>query len=126
MPSYADSNQAHRRENFLKSLVAYTKEHKASHWAGPLSEFLEKVLPANPIGVARTSHQYIWDMIRWQGIEDELGTFRCKLFDDELFGTTTPSAASSITSDAATGSEVERRRCCSDRRPGASRRSSSC
>ncbi len=86
MPSHANSNQAQRRENFLKSLVAYTKDHKASHWSGPLSEFLEKILPANPTVVARTSHQYIWDMIRWQGIEDESGAFRCKLFDDELFG----------------------------------------
>jgi serine protein kinase len=86
MSSHADPNQIQRRENFLRSLVAHTKQHRASHWSGPLSEFLEKVLPANPHAIARTSHQYIWDMIRWQGIEDEAGKFRCKLFDDELFG----------------------------------------
>ena len=86
MSIHADSNTSQRRENFLRSLVAYTKDHRASHWTGPLSGFLEQVLPANPHAIARTSHQYIWDMIRWQGLEKDEGTFRCTLFDGELFG----------------------------------------
>lgn len=53
------------RENFMDSLVAFTKEHKAVHWHGTLAEFLDQVLPVDPQSTVRTSHQYIWDMIRW-------------------------------------------------------------
>src|SRR6185312_11487908 len=83
-----DGNSAHseRHSDFLDSLVAFTKDHKASHWSGSVSEFLRSVLPADPHGVARTSHQYIWDMIRWARSEDSDGRTRSKLFDDELFG----------------------------------------
>src|SRR5437870_1387203 len=86
MAHSADSNHLERQERFIKNLVAFTKEHRASHWSGPLSEFLEKQLPSNPHAATRTSHQYIWDMIRWQGGQDEDSKFHCKLFDDELFG----------------------------------------
>src|SRR5881397_3155121 len=86
MAHSADSNHLERQERFIKNLVAFTKEHRASHWSGPLSEFLEKQLPSNPHAATRTSHQYIWDMIRWQAGQDEDSKFHCKLFDDELFG----------------------------------------
>src|SRR5437870_2801403 len=86
MAHSADSNHLERQERFIKNLVAFTKEHRASHWSGPLSEFLEKVLPNNPHAATRTSHLYIWDMIRWQGGQDDDSKFHCKLFDDELFG----------------------------------------
>jgi len=75
-----------QRENFIQSLLAFTREHKASYWSGPLAEFLEQVLPVNPHGVARSSHQYIWDMIRWTRHEDASGQVRTTLFADELFG----------------------------------------
>jgi serine protein kinase len=75
-----------QQENFLKSLVAFTKNHRAVYWSGPLARFLEQVLPGDPQGAARSSHQYMWDMIRWMGDEDENGHFHCKLFDQELFG----------------------------------------
>lgn len=80
------SNHVAQQENFLNSLVAFTRDHRAVYWTGPLTDFLEKVLPADPYGVARTSHQYIWDMIRWTRSEDEDGNVHCKLFNDELFG----------------------------------------
>ena len=80
------SNHVAQKENFLNSLVAFTRDHRAVYWTGPLTDFLEKVLPADPYGVARTSHQYIWDMIRWTRSEDEDGNIHCKLFNDELFG----------------------------------------
>src|SRR5437870_4736504 len=86
MAHSADSNHLERQERFIKNLVAFTKEHRASHWSGPLSEFLEKQLPSNPHAATRTSHQYIWDMIRWQGGQDEDSKYHCKMFDDELLG----------------------------------------
>ena len=75
-----------RQEGYLRSLQAFTREHKASYWSGPLSYFLEKILPADPRGVVRSSHQYIWDMIRWTRRENADGQLRTGLFADELFG----------------------------------------
>lgn len=86
MMNLGNSSSTEQQQSFLKSLVAFTKDHKASHWSGPVSEFLEKILPVDPKGAARTSHQYIWDMIRWTRAEDEDGNIKSKLFNDELFG----------------------------------------
>jgi serine protein kinase len=80
------SDRSEQQENLLKSLVAFTKDHRAVYWSGTLSEFLEKIMPADPQGAARSSHQYIWDMIRWTRSEDENGNYSCKLFNEELFG----------------------------------------
>jgi serine protein kinase len=104
------SDHVERQENFLNSLVEFTREHRAVHWSGTLSQFLEKILPADPQGVARTSHQYMWDMIRWTRSEDEDGNFHCKLFDDDLFGV--DEAIDRVVDyfkAAAAGSEVGRR-----------------
>src|SRR6478736_3468337 len=99
-----------RKENFLQSLVNFTKNHKAVYWSGELSQFLEEILPKDAHGVARTSHQYMWDMMRWMGIEEESGTFHCKLFDDELFGIDESIArVADYFKAAAAGSEVGRR-----------------
>lgn len=85
MPS--NPNQSERQSEFVKNLVAFAQQHRASHWAGTFAEFLEKILPSNPRGIARTSHQYVWDMIRWQGSEiDQQGHTRYRLFADELYG----------------------------------------
>jgi serine protein kinase len=86
MATHSDVNHTGQKEDLLKSLVDFTKEHRAVHWSGTLSQFLEKVMAADPQGATRTSHQYIWDMIRWMGGEDQEGNFHCKLFDQELFG----------------------------------------
>ena len=77
---------AGQQENFMQSLLAFTREHKANYWSGTVGEFLEKILPSDPQGVVRSSHQYIWDMIRWTRREDAQGQLRTALFADELFG----------------------------------------
>jgi serine protein kinase len=86
MANHPNSGPTQKPEAFLKNLVDFTQTHRAAHWSGTLAEFLEKIVAANPQSVARTSHQYIWDMIRWQGCADENEVFRCKLFQDEMFG----------------------------------------
>jgi serine protein kinase len=99
-----------QQETFLKSLVDFTQQHRAVYWSGTLSDFLERVVPADPQGTARSSHQYMWDMIRWMRAEDEQGNFRCKLFDEELFGV--DEAIERVVDyfkAAAAGSEVGRR-----------------
>jgi serine protein kinase len=76
-----------RQDHFLRTLTAFAQEHRASHWSGSFAEFLESVLPQDPHGIARSSHEYIWDMMRWQGVETlPEGGSRYKLFADELFG----------------------------------------
>ncbi|CAM8638902.1 PrkA Putative Ser protein kinase [Oxalobacteraceae bacterium] len=77
---------ADERENFMHSLLAFAKEHKAAHWAGTLDEFLDTLLPADPQGIVRTSHQYLWDMIRWTRSDQCDGQLSTGLFADELFG----------------------------------------
>ncbi|MGB6054512.1 MAG: serine protein kinase [Burkholderiaceae bacterium] len=83
-----NSTQPEQQANFYQSMVAFTKEHRATHWSGPFSEFLEKIVVGDPQGIARNAHQYMWDMIRWtraEGGADGEQTHG-KLFDDELFG----------------------------------------
>ena len=77
---------ADERENFMHRLLAFAKEHKAAHWAGTLDEFLDTLLPADPQGIVRTSHQYLWDMIRWTRSDQCDGQLSRGLFADELFG----------------------------------------
>jgi serine protein kinase len=110
MANLENSGRAKDQENFLNSLVAFTKEHRAAYWSGPLSEFLEKIVTADPQGAGRTSHQYMWDMIRWTRREDENGNFRSKLFDQELFGVDESlERVVDYFKAAAAGSEVGRR-----------------
>lgn len=81
------SEDTERHGDFVKSLVAFTQQHRAAHWSGTFADFIQQVLPANPRAITRTSHQYIWDMIRWQGVEETTdGKSRFKLFADDLFG----------------------------------------
>jgi len=109
MPSHGD-NSTERQQRFLSNLADFAKQHKASHWSGTLSTFLDTILRANPAGVVRSSHQYIWDMVRWVGLEGDDGKFRCKLFEDELFGIDDSiSRVVDYFKAAAAGSEVGRR-----------------
>ncbi|HZW21154.1 serine protein kinase [Noviherbaspirillum sp.] len=110
MTTHSDVNRTEQQDDLLKSLIEFTKDHRAAHWSGTVSEFLERVMTADPKGAARTSHQYMWDMIRWMGDVDDGGTFRCKLFDQELFGV--DEAIERVVDyfkAAAAGSEVGRR-----------------
>ncbi|MBI3939166.1 MAG: serine protein kinase [Betaproteobacteria bacterium] len=109
MPS--TSNQAESQKEFVRNLVAFTQQHRATRWSGTFGEFVEKILPRDSRGIARTSHQYIWDMIRWQGWDvNHEGHIRYKLFADELFGIDEALARlADYFKAASAGSEVGRR-----------------
>lgn len=103
----------HRESKFLDALTAFTQEHRARHWEGSFAEFVESVLPQNPLLTARNSHQYIWDMLRWtarqNGEEPEEDVPR-GLFSQELYGV--DDALGRVVDyfkAAAAGSEVGRR-----------------
>jgi serine protein kinase len=75
-----------QQAHFLASLGQFTRRHRAGHWSGPFSRFLQDILPAAPQLLARSSHQYIWDMLRATCSVDEQGVLHCRLFADDLFG----------------------------------------
>jgi serine protein kinase len=110
MTTHQDTTDTGRKQEFIDSLIAFTKDHRATYWSGTLSQFLETILPADPKGVVRTSHQYMWDMVRWMGGERDGGEFRNKLFEDELFGVDESiERVVDYFKAAAAGSEVGRR-----------------
>jgi serine protein kinase len=110
MSTPTDAGSSEQQQALMNSLVAFTQEHRAVYWSGSLSQFLERVMAADASGAARTSHQYMWDMIRWMGCEDEEGNFHCKLFDQELFGVDESiGRVVDYFKAAAAGSEVGRR-----------------
>src|SRR6185312_1773083 len=102
------SNERHA--NFLESLATFSKGHRAAHWSGPFGAFLESVFPKNPTGIVRSSHQYVWDMIRSEGLADDTGQLHCRVFEDELYGIgETLERLVDYFKAAAAGSEVGRR-----------------
>jgi serine protein kinase len=99
-----------RHATFLKSLATFSKDHRAAHWSGPFGAFLESVFPRNPAGIVRSSHQYVWDMIRSEGLADDTGQLHCRVFEDELYGIEpTLDRLVDYFKAAAAGSEVGRR-----------------
>ena len=99
-----------RHSDLLRSMHDFSKQHRAANWAGTFGQFLEAVFPNDARGIARSSHQYIWDMIRAEGYEDAAGRLRCQLFEDELFGIDdTIERLVDYFKAAAAGSEVGRR-----------------
>src|SRR2546426_7530085 len=77
---------------------------------GSYAMFLEPFFPADPHGLARSSHQYIWDMMRAEGFDDTKGRLRCQLFEDELYGINdTIERLVDYFKAASAGSEVGRR-----------------
>ena len=102
--------QAGGHGGFLHSLDLFTRQHRAGHWAGTFGDFLATILPAAPERVARSSHQYIWDMMRATCLDDAGGALRCSLFADDLFGIDEALArVVDYFNAAAAGSEVGRR-----------------
>jgi serine protein kinase len=106
------------RSSFIESLTAYSRKHRAHHWQGTFGDFLSNILPASPGALARSSHQYIWDMLRWYGRESltrESGSKEetaraCELFRRELFGVDEPlTRVTDYFKAAAAGSDVGRR-----------------
>jgi serine protein kinase len=83
------SSMSNSRAGFLRSLTDFTKQHKAQHWEGSFSAFIEEVLPKNPGRFTRNSHQYIWDMLRWNEPNKTDSVEHApeyQLFSDELYG----------------------------------------
>ncbi|MEO7494651.1 MAG: serine protein kinase [Massilia sp.] len=80
------ARQSDDRHSFINSLSLFTQQHRAGHWAGTFAQFMETVLPAAPERVARSSHQYVWDMIRATFLDEGDGHYHCSLFEEDLFG----------------------------------------
>lgn len=101
------------RNKFLESLAAFSREHKARAWEGSLKQFLEEIMPARPGAFARSSHQYIWDMLRWYQAKEERDNqseWPTQLFANELFGVDDALArVVEYFKAASAGSEVGRR-----------------
>ena len=81
-----DARAPTKQQDFLDSLVAFTREHQFAHWSGTLSDFLDTILRRDAQAIARSSHQYMWDMIRWTRSGDEQSPAQSRLFHDALFG----------------------------------------
>ncbi len=64
---------------FFERMNQYNRQHRAGQWSGTFSHFMESVLAQAPQQVARTSHQYIWDMIRATSEADAQGRLHCRL-----------------------------------------------
>lgn len=89
MSNRQHSSELNKHKRFVDSLTDHARERQARHWEGSFGEFLEQVFRADPAGLARTSHQYLWDMIRWAGIESSPegpNVTRYRLFAEDLFG----------------------------------------
>jgi len=110
MANFPTTASSDRQSQFLKSLAAFSQEHRAAHWSGPFAQFLETVFANDPRGIVRSSHQYVWDMIRAEGCADEHGQLHCRLFEDELYGVEqTLERLVDYFKAASAGSEVGRR-----------------
>jgi serine protein kinase len=108
----ADSNGS--TADFIDTLSSFSRLHRAQRWEGTFGEFLTGILPVNPVAVARSSHEYIWDMLRWHGRSgdaDMPANSRAReLFKRELFGIDEPlSRVVDYFKAAAAGSDVGRR-----------------
>ncbi len=113
-PHASEGDQMDRAEEFLESLSSFSRLHRAQRWEGTFGEFVKVILPQGPAAVARTSHQYIWDMLRWHGQSanpDATETVRAReLLKRELFGIDDPLArVIEYFKAAAAGSDVGRR-----------------
>ncbi len=102
-----------KSQGFLESLSSFSKLHRSQRWDGSFGEYLTDVVAANPAAASRSSHQYIWDMLRWHGQGQEPGGDSLKaraLFRRELFGIDEPlSRVVDYFKAAAAGSDVGRR-----------------
>jgi serine protein kinase len=102
------------QKRFIDSLTAFTQEHRARHWEGSFETFIQDIVAREPGLVTRTSHQYLWDMLRWRQEEqrgnggEEEREFH--LFSHELYGMEDPlRRVVDYFKAASAGSEVGRR-----------------
>jgi serine protein kinase len=110
----SDSESRASRATFIDTLSSFSRLHRAQRWEGTFGDFLATILPANPSALARSSHEYIWDMLRWHGRSaqpDASENARAReLFKLELFGIDEPlSRVVDYFKAAAAGSDVGRR-----------------
>ncbi len=113
-PLGADSDSRGTNATFIDTLSSFSRLHRAQRWEGTFGDFLANILPANPSALARSSHEYIWDMLRWHGRAadpDAAENVRAReLFKHELFGIDEPlSRLVDYFKAAAAGSDVGRR-----------------
>ena len=77
--------KTNRDSDFIQSLSSYSQQHLALHWSGNFAEFMADVVPASPRGVARVSHEHVWDMICWYrdnaSGDDQETSYTAKLFN---------------------------------------------
>src|SRR6201996_4758641 len=114
MRSLSEDSDSTTHSAFIESLSSFSRLHRAQRWEGTFGEFLSTILPANPAAMARSSHQYIWDMLRWHGRASQPdvadSTRARELFKRELFGIEEPlSRVVDYFKGAAAGSDVGRR-----------------
>jgi serine protein kinase len=113
-PHHSEGQQMNRAEEFLESLSSFSRLHRAQRWEGTFGDFLKTILPERPAAIARTSHQYIWDMLRWHGHSahpDASEVVKAReLLKRELFGIDEPlGRVVEYFKAAAAGSDVGRR-----------------
>src|SRR6185437_16281694 len=114
-PLSAEIDDAKPHSAFIESLSSFSRLHRAQRWEGTFGEFLANIVPTNPAAMARTSHEYIWDMLRWHGRAAQSSdvpesTRARELFKRELFGIDEPlSRVVDYFKAAAAGSDVGRR-----------------
>jgi serine protein kinase len=113
MESANARSESQRQTSFIESLSAFSRQHRAQHWEGNFGDFLTSVLPTSPAQFARSSHQYIWDMLRWYGRGSDAKEEPARaqqLFQRELFGVDEPlGRVVDYFKAAAAGSDVGRR-----------------
>src|SRR5512138_2469841 len=120
MQSDSPKGSSQRSENFVEALSAYSRFHRAQHWSGTFGEFLRTIVPGNARQLARTSHEYLWDMLCWFGRNAQTPNSVAsnggepagpkELFKRELFGIDEPlSRVVDYFKAAAAGSDVGRR-----------------
>jgi serine protein kinase len=110
----ADADSNGTSADFIDTLSSFSRLHRAQRWEGTFGEFLSGIVPANPVAVARSSHEYVWDMLRWHGRggdADASESSRAReLFKRELFGIDEPlGRVVDYFKAAAAGSDVGRR-----------------
>src|SRR5258708_13229699 len=113
-PLAADQNSHGTTADFIDPLSSFSKLPRGQRWEGTFGEFLGNILPGHAVALARTSHEYIWDMLRWHGRAaqpDASENVRAReLFKRELFGIDEPlSRVVDYFKAAAAGSDVGRR-----------------
>src|ERR1700704_6087725 len=113
-PLAADQNSHGTTADFIDTLSSFSKLHRAQRWEGTFGEFLGNILPGHAVALARTSHEYIWDMLRWHGRAaqpDASENVKAReLFKRELFGVDEPlGRVVDYFKAAAAGSDVGRR-----------------